>query len=248
MAVLRAPAGLERDDALDLDLRPAPAHPHLVGELQQRVHRSSGSRSTRPPGPGPGRCPAPAPGRGPCRGSPESPPCSTGPARPGVERAAELGRERLRELRPKVSHRRPSRPAARRREQLHARSRRRSARSQRAARSGSAGQLRRRAREFKDPGCSGRRSSAVWLSVPSPAWRPRRARRVQRGGDVGERAVAVEPDEQPARALHEHQVVIAGQIFARLRGIGGRERAPGPRRRGVVAARAGRGSGRAPGR
>ena len=37
VAVLRAAAGLERDDALDLDLRPAPAHPHLVGEREQPV-------------------------------------------------------------------------------------------------------------------------------------------------------------------------------------------------------------------
>ena len=34
MAVLRAAAGLERDDALDLDLRAAPAHAHLVGQLE----------------------------------------------------------------------------------------------------------------------------------------------------------------------------------------------------------------------
>src|SRR3978361_1286743 len=35
VAVLGAAAGLQADDALDLDLRPAPAHPHLVGELKQ---------------------------------------------------------------------------------------------------------------------------------------------------------------------------------------------------------------------
>ena len=35
MAVLRAAAGLERDDALDLDLRSAPPHPDVVGDLQQ---------------------------------------------------------------------------------------------------------------------------------------------------------------------------------------------------------------------
>ena len=34
MAVLRASAGLQRDDALDLDLRTAPAHPDLVRELE----------------------------------------------------------------------------------------------------------------------------------------------------------------------------------------------------------------------
>ena len=42
VAVLRAPAGLERDDALDLDLRAAPAHPHLVGQREQRVERLVG--------------------------------------------------------------------------------------------------------------------------------------------------------------------------------------------------------------
>ena len=35
VAVLGAAAGLQADDALDLDLGPAVAHPHLVGELQQ---------------------------------------------------------------------------------------------------------------------------------------------------------------------------------------------------------------------
>ena len=35
MAVLRTAAGLERDDALDLDLRSAPPHPDVVGHLQQ---------------------------------------------------------------------------------------------------------------------------------------------------------------------------------------------------------------------
>ena len=39
VAVLGAAAGLQRDDPLDLDLRPAPAHPHLVGELQEGVQR-----------------------------------------------------------------------------------------------------------------------------------------------------------------------------------------------------------------
>ena len=37
MAVLGAAAGLEADDALDLDLGAAPAHPDLVGERQQVV-------------------------------------------------------------------------------------------------------------------------------------------------------------------------------------------------------------------
>ena len=35
VAVLRAAAGLEADDALDLHLGTAPAHPHLVGEREQ---------------------------------------------------------------------------------------------------------------------------------------------------------------------------------------------------------------------
>ncbi len=35
VAVLGAAAGLEADDALDLDLGAAPAHPHLVGQRQQ---------------------------------------------------------------------------------------------------------------------------------------------------------------------------------------------------------------------
>ena len=37
MAVLGATAGLQADDALDLDLGAAPAHPHLVGQRQQFV-------------------------------------------------------------------------------------------------------------------------------------------------------------------------------------------------------------------
>jgi hypothetical protein len=38
VAVLRAAAGLQRDDALDLNLGPAPAGPHLVGELERLGH------------------------------------------------------------------------------------------------------------------------------------------------------------------------------------------------------------------
>ena len=37
MAILRAATGFQADDALDLDLRAAPAHPHLVGQRQQLV-------------------------------------------------------------------------------------------------------------------------------------------------------------------------------------------------------------------
>ncbi len=36
MTILRAPTGLEGDDALDLDLLTAPFLPHLVGELHKR--------------------------------------------------------------------------------------------------------------------------------------------------------------------------------------------------------------------
>ena len=35
VTVFRAAAGLEADDALDLDIRAAPAHPHLVRQTQQ---------------------------------------------------------------------------------------------------------------------------------------------------------------------------------------------------------------------
>ena len=35
MAILGAATGFQADDALDLDLGPAPAHPHLVGQRQQ---------------------------------------------------------------------------------------------------------------------------------------------------------------------------------------------------------------------
>ena len=41
VAVLGAAAGLQRDDALDLDLGAAPAHPHLVGEREQLVERGA---------------------------------------------------------------------------------------------------------------------------------------------------------------------------------------------------------------
>ena len=47
VAVLGAAAGLDRDDPLDLHLRPAPAHPHLVRERRARRRpRSSGSCRT----------------------------------------------------------------------------------------------------------------------------------------------------------------------------------------------------------
>ena len=52
VAVLRAAAGLERDDALDLDLVAAPLHPHLVGQVEQLVHplvgQSAGLPGLRP--------------------------------------------------------------------------------------------------------------------------------------------------------------------------------------------------------
>ncbi|CPB47085.1 Uncharacterised protein [Mycobacterium tuberculosis] len=35
MAILRAATGFQADDAFDLDLGSAPAHPHLVGQRQQ---------------------------------------------------------------------------------------------------------------------------------------------------------------------------------------------------------------------
>ena len=47
VAVLGAAAGLERDDALDLDLGAAPLHPHLVGQREQLVeHARPGCCST----------------------------------------------------------------------------------------------------------------------------------------------------------------------------------------------------------
>ena len=46
VAVLGAAAGLERHDALDLDLGPAPLHPHLVREREQVGQRSSEVCST----------------------------------------------------------------------------------------------------------------------------------------------------------------------------------------------------------
>ena len=45
MAVLGAAAGLEADDALDLDLGAAPLHPHLVGEREQLVQALVGQRA-----------------------------------------------------------------------------------------------------------------------------------------------------------------------------------------------------------
>src|SRR5262249_23980071 len=47
MAVLGAAPGLERDDALDLDLVAAPPHPHLVGEVEQLVDPLVGQAQRR---------------------------------------------------------------------------------------------------------------------------------------------------------------------------------------------------------
>ena len=55
VAVLRAAAGLERHDPLDLDLRAAPAHPHLVRELERGfdlARRAAGAPRGRRPGQG----------------------------------------------------------------------------------------------------------------------------------------------------------------------------------------------------
>ena len=65
VAVLGAAAGLERDDALDLDLRAAPAHPHLVREREQLGEAVVGQlQAPRGPAPRRGPCPPPAPARG----------------------------------------------------------------------------------------------------------------------------------------------------------------------------------------
>ena len=69
VAVLRAAAGLQADDALDLDLRAAPAHPHLVGEAEQRRgsprRAAAGTAGSAPAtARGPRRAPGGAPGRG----------------------------------------------------------------------------------------------------------------------------------------------------------------------------------------
>ena len=70
VAVLGTAAGLQRDDALDLDLGAAPAHPHVVRELQQRrqvlVGQAQHLEDRRPRR---GRHRLRAPGRGPGRGS-----------------------------------------------------------------------------------------------------------------------------------------------------------------------------------
>ena len=62
VAVLRAAAGLQRDDALDLDLLAAPLHPHVVREREQvgqlLVRRAA---APRPAAPGSGRRPVPEP-------------------------------------------------------------------------------------------------------------------------------------------------------------------------------------------
>ena len=47
MTVLGAATGLGRQDALHLDLRPAPHQPHLVGQRCQRGHRLGRERRQR---------------------------------------------------------------------------------------------------------------------------------------------------------------------------------------------------------
>ena len=47
VAVLRAPAGLQADDPLDLDLGAAPAHPHFVGKLERVRHALLGQLKNR---------------------------------------------------------------------------------------------------------------------------------------------------------------------------------------------------------
>ena len=70
VAVLGAAAGLDRHDALDLDLGAAPAQPHLVGEGEQVGQRLVGQlRALRAPAPRRARGRPRAPGCGRSRGS-----------------------------------------------------------------------------------------------------------------------------------------------------------------------------------
>ena len=168
VAVLRAPAGLQRDDPLDLDLRPAPPHPHLVGELQQRVQRLVGQpqhlenlRFRQP------FTPLEDLVAGRCRGSRTwsssrlgSLPCAAESRGQSVTReTGERGRDRAH------PHRRRRRPRSGTPVTAG-----RSTRLQRAARSGSAGHAPMTTpRQFSPRRRSSATVSSVWLSVPSPA-------------------------------------------------------------------------------
>ena len=256
MAVLGAAAGLDRHDALDLDLRAAPAQPHLVGEREQVGQRVVGQLEDRR---------APATRRGPGRSSST---CCAGDVE-DVDRVEGGLSLRWRGHAGSLPHRRrrpapgpsPSRAASRNswagRSPAPARSAPDSGRAASISRSRTllrqarSGPLRPGADHQPGEGDSPRWAiassvSAVWLRVPRDGLRHDQHRRRQVPGQVRDRrAVLVVPHEQPTRALDEHQAAVLARArapVARSRaGRRRRARSGGPRRRGT----AGPGSGRA---
>jgi hypothetical protein len=89
---------------------------------------------------------------------------------------------------------------------------------------------------------SARRVSSVWLSVPRPGRATTEHGRGELRGDVGQgAAVVVEPDEQAARALDEHEVVVVGELRAAAGGLSGADRRRAGTRRAAVAGASGSG-------
>ena len=227
VAVLRAAAGLQAHDALDLDVGPAPAHAHLVGERERVVDALVGQAQ---------HLAASAPRRGP---SPRSSTCSRAMSRMSVisvlRRDPSSARRRRRRLQlgaPSGTRPRTGRRCTRagpRRLQRCGEVRVRGPRADRRRR-GSAGRAR----------ASASQVSAAWLSVPRPARATTSTRRVEqrRATSASVAAVLVEAHEQAAGALDEHEVaVVAGRATAaaiasadapgspaRARGGGGRQR------------------------
>ena len=215
VAVLGAAAGLDRDDPLDLHLRPAPAHPDLVGELERvvdaLVRELEDLERLR-------LVEADAPLEDLLTGDVED---HAGISMVVSSALAEACRGRARSAR--------GRPGCTAR-----RGRGRAARS----RSRCRGSVRPRRLIASTV-------SAVWLSVPRPARATTISGASSSSRDVGDRAaLVVEAHEQPAGALDDHEVVLSVSHERRRPRCGVTRRQAGARAR-PSRARAARGSARA---
>ena len=196
MAVLGAAAGLDRDDPLDLHLGPAPAHPHLMRQLQrvvdQIVRKPQHLQRLR-------LVEADAPLEDLLTGDVED----------------HAGISSLRSCPPSGSL--PSSGA------IAARSSRLQVAARSGSRGHEPITM---PRQLSPRRSIASTVSAVWLSVPRPGAGDDDQRRVEQFGDVGDRPAVAEAHEQPAGALDDHVLVLerfdeAGDLARRDAGDAG---------------------------
>ena len=261
VAVLGAAAGLDRDDALDLDLGAAPAHAAPRARARAgRAGASSGSCSTASTcassSPRPSSSTCVAGGRRGCRqrlrpsavglvmaivaedssrsGSVPHRRCRRAPGQPGPGGEQELG-----------GVQRPA-PAGSAPASGRAASVSRSRTLLRQARSGSAGQAPITTPASARPRCAmASRVSAVWLSVPSAGsgHDQRRSAPSSRARSARVAPSSSKRTSSPPGALDEHQVAVGGELADAGRRSGEVERRPARQAGRPPPGRAGRGTG-----